>query len=280
MTICSRMGGPAQVSGPWPGFAGPAAGRKRGRRSVSLAEARRYMSQSAPRAPAGSSDRQRSRPPPIRRRRKPIVRRRGQSVRGVRRGDEPRRGRRARQSDGARRSWRPPIHRRCAAAPAADPCAIAGRRPEMQSRLLLLLCPAGRIRRRGEEHGADRCAQSRGIADGRRGAGRTPQSGVSRRRAAGQSQGVAGGDSASRRTGARPRGEGHILDHNQRHAADRRRWAFLRGSRVRRHGQHRWPEGRPRRAASLQRRRRQFRISCGGSRRCWPLKDACRSPLA
>ena len=44
---------------------------------------------------------------------------------------------------------------------------------------------------------------------------------------------------------ARPRREDHLLDHHQRHAADRGRRALLRGAWFRRHRQHRRPAGSP-----------------------------------
>ena len=167
---------------------------------MSLADARRVIGASAPRAPQAHLIETRPRPASLRRRRKPAVRRRAGAVR------RPATPRWRAASDGAlddllRRVGLDgrAVHRRRAARAAADPRPVARDRAEVQSRLRLLLRRAGRVRRRAEEH-VDRRRAARGRPAGRRrGARRATQPRLPRRRAAGQPAGAAGGDAAGAR---------------------------------------------------------------------------------
>ena len=129
-----------------------------------------------------------------------------------------------------------PFDRRRAARAAAGPRPFAGDRAEVQPRLRLLLCRAGRVRRRAEEHVDQPDAAARRRPSGRRRrARRASQPRLPRRRAAGQPAGAAGGDAAGARARRSARRQDLVLDHHQRHAADRGRRPLLRGLRLRGH---------------------------------------------
>ena len=146
---------------------------------------------------------------------------------------------------------------RCRAAGAR---AVPGRRAEVQPRLHLLLRRRRQLRRPGGEHAAgDRAGLGRpAVLPGRRRGAGQPR--LPRRRAAAQPPGASAPPPSAPATVAAERGvDVTLLDHHQRHPADRRRRRLLRGARLRRDGQPGRPRAGARPAAALPRRPGQLR---------------------